>query len=150
MTVTKCNNNPAFTQIGSTFAVLGHRWCIRRYSIGGFHWHPIRLGDVVSSQKGQYRVLDEVPSLRYGWPRHSKSRREFIRLFNHPSTFHNERYVALKICIADADPNHKLEIFNKLSRTPPVPLNVLQLLDHFSLQGPNGGAERPWELHGLC
>ncbi len=52
--------------------------------------------------------------------------------------FYSQRYVALKICIADADPNHELEIFNKLSRTPPVPPNVLQLLDHFSLQGPNG------------
>jgi len=31
---------------------------LRRYSIGGFH--PIRLGDVVSSQKGQYRVLHKL------------------------------------------------------------------------------------------
>ncbi len=31
---------------------------IQRYSMGDFH--PIRLGDVVSSQKGQYRVLHKL------------------------------------------------------------------------------------------
>ena len=31
---------------------------IRGYRMGGFH--PIRLGDVVSSQKGQYRVWHKL------------------------------------------------------------------------------------------
>ncbi len=52
--------------------------------------------------------------------------------------FYRRQYVALKICVADSDPKHELEIFDRVSRTPPVPPNVLQLLDHFSLQGPNG------------
>jgi len=74
--------------------------------------------------------------------------RDTPRTFVSPSTslvthlyciiFYSRRYVALKICIADADPNYELEIFNKLSATPPVPPNVVQLLDNFSLQGPNG------------
>ena len=36
--------------------------------------------------------------------------------------------------MAHADPKHELEIFTRLSGLP----NVLQLQDHFSLQGPNG------------
>ena len=48
--------------------------------------------------------------------------------------FHRQHYVALKICVAHADPKHELEIFTRVSGLP----NVLQLQDHFSLQGPNG------------
>lgn len=52
----------------------------------------------------------------------------------HLLNFYSHQYVALKICVSHADPKHELEIFAWLSGTP----NVLQLRDHFSLQGPNG------------
>jgi serine/threonine-protein kinase SRPK3 len=113
---------------------------IHRYTTGGFH--PICLGDVLSSTKAQYRVLHKLGrgSFSTVWLAEAlQERRESIR---HSSTilimFYRHRYVALKICVAHADPKHELEIFNRLLRTPPAPPNVLQLQDHFSLQGPNG------------
>jgi hypothetical protein len=95
---------------------------------------PLRKASIESCTSS-----DEVPSLQYGWPRHSKNRHESIHL-EHPYILYYilQRSVMSRWICSDADPNHELEIFNKLSRTPPVPPNVLQLLDHFSLQGPNG------------
>lgn len=47
-----------------------------------------------------------------------------------------KRYVALKVCVADADPQHELEIYSRLPRAEGR--HVVELLDSFSLQGPNG------------
>ena len=47
-----------------------------------------------------------------------------------------KRYVALKVCAADADSQHELNIFSHLPHDDSR--NVLRLLDSFSLQGPNG------------
>jgi len=52
------------------------------------------------------------------------------------SHLRRQRYVALKVCAADADSEHELKIFNHLPHDESR--NVLQLLDSFSLQGPNG------------
>ena len=51
------------------------------------------------------------------------------------SHLRRQRYVALKVCAADADSQHELKIFNHL---PHDALNVVRLFDSFSLQGPNG------------
>ena len=51
------------------------------------------------------------------------------------SHLRRQRYVALKVCAADADSQHELKIFNRL---PHDASNVVRLLDSFSLQGPNG------------
>ena len=52
------------------------------------------------------------------------------------SHLRRQRYVALKVCAADADSQHELEIFNHLPHN--ASQNVVRLLDSFSLQGPNG------------
>ena len=51
-----------------------------------------------------------------------------------PRYLRRQQYVALKICIADANSQNDLKIFSQL----PESRNVLQLLDSFSIQGPNG------------
>jgi serine/threonine-protein kinase SRPK3 len=52
------------------------------------------------------------------------------------SHLRRQRYVALKVCAADADSQHELNIFSHLFHDDSR--NVLRLLDSFSLQGPNG------------
>ncbi|KAG6920138.1 hypothetical protein DXG01_004904 [Tephrocybe rancida] len=103
---------------------------VRRYTAGGYH--PIRLGDVLSppsqilgAPSRQYRILHKLGrgAFATAW---------LAEALQSPS----HRFVALKICVADAPPKHELDIFNKLSRVQ-VP-NVIQLLDSFSMQGPNG------------
>ncbi|KZT03714.1 kinase-like protein [Laetiporus sulphureus 93-53] len=105
---------------------------IRRYTAGGFH--PIRLGDVVfpplsssdSSPAKQYHVL------------HKLGRGAFATVWLaevlHAPTQH---YVALKICAAEADAWHELDIYNRISASDEMQ-NVLRLRDSFSLHGPNG------------
>ncbi|KAG6844383.1 hypothetical protein H0H87_007287 [Tephrocybe sp. NHM501043] len=104
---------------------------IKRYTTGGYH--PIRLGDVLSSPVSagsdspsrQYRVL------------HKLGRGSFATVWLAETLrASSQHYVAVKICVADAPPQLELDIFDKLPRekTP----NVVQLLDSFSLAGPNG------------
>ena len=77
---------------------------------------PIHLGDVVFSQKGQYRVL-HCAQARTRHLLYSMAGRDTPRTIMSPSTsllthlyyiYSQRSYVALKICIADADPNHEL------------------------------------------
>ncbi|CAL1714101.1 unnamed protein product [Somion occarium] len=99
---------------------------VRRYTTGGFH--PIRLGDVISSPSGssQYRIL------------HKLGRGAFATVWlaeelRAPS----QRYVALKVCVADADPSHELSIFSRIPQGEETQ-DILRLRDSFSLKGPNG------------
>jgi len=85
-----------------------------------------------------------VPSRQFGWLRLSTSREFgpifYARALLSIATNHSQHYVALKICTADADPEHELNIFRRFSQhesKAPAP-NVLQLRDNFALQGPNG------------
>ena len=80
-----------------------------------------------------------APSQQCGWLRLSANLREStpIIYFCTISSGHSRRYVALKICAADADPTHELNIFSRVSSHESTP-NVLQLRDSFYLQGPNG------------
>ncbi|KZT03694.1 kinase-like protein [Laetiporus sulphureus 93-53] len=105
---------------------------IRRYTTGGFH--PIRLGDVVfpplvnsdSSPARQYRILHKLG--------HSSFATVWLAEALHAPS---QRYVAFKICAAEADPRHELDIFSRIPVGDETQ-NVLRLRDNFSLHGPNG------------
>ncbi|KIY62911.1 kinase-like protein [Cylindrobasidium torrendii FP15055 ss-10] len=95
---------------------------IEHYTSGGFH--PINIGDIFFFARQKYRILHKLGRGAFStvWLARSRS----------------EQFVALKICSADSDPTHEIDIFERLARHPPVPENVVKLLDHFTLQGPNG------------
>ncbi|KZT03713.1 kinase-like protein [Laetiporus sulphureus 93-53] len=105
---------------------------IRRYTAGGFH--PIRLGDVLSpplsnsdlSPARQYRILHKLGHGAFAtvW---------LAEALHAPS----QRYVALKICAAEADSRHELDTYNRIPAGDEMQ-NVLRLRYSFSLQGPNG------------
>ncbi|CAA7261710.1 unnamed protein product [Cyclocybe aegerita] len=109
---------------------------IRRYTTGGFH--PVRLGDVVSSRGTSTAAIADSPSRQYRIL-HKLGHGAFATVWladalHEPS----QRYVALKICAADADSGHELDIFSRLSHHESKAPNVVQLCDSFSIQGPNG------------
>ncbi|KAF8971351.1 kinase-like domain-containing protein [Flammula alnicola] len=100
---------------------------INRYAPGGFH--PVHIGNTFRSDKATYRVLNK---LGHG----SFSTVWLARTVNDGHESSSGRYVALKICVADADPRHELAVHARLPRTHQN--HIIQLLDSFSLQGPNG------------
>lgn len=97
-------------------------FCYRR---GGLH--PIILGDVITADSPgrHYRILHKLGRGAYAtvW---------LAETLHLPS----RRYVALKVCAANADSQHELKIFHHLPRDGLH--NVIRLLDSFSVQGPNG------------
>ncbi|EKM57592.1 uncharacterized protein PHACADRAFT_170828 [Phanerochaete carnosa HHB-10118-sp] len=104
---------------------------VRQYAPGGYH--PVRLGDIMPPQRinsqTQYRILHKLGHGAFAtvW---------LAETLHRSSTSSSTRYVALKICAARADPQHELDVFARLP-TDESP-NVVQLLDGFTLQGPNG------------
>jgi hypothetical protein len=111
---------------------------IERNTSGGFH--PIHLGDVLSSPQAQYRVLHKLGRGAFStvWSAETLQELSVVHPPLHSSTI-SQHYVAIKVCVADADPKHELEVHNRLSRTFPAPSNVLQLqVRDFSSRGPNG------------
>ncbi|KAE9386808.1 kinase-like protein, partial [Gymnopus androsaceus JB14] len=102
---------------------------IECYTLGGFH--PVHLGDVFRSKNAVYRVLHKL-----GWGSFatvwlaSRTLQEEAENPKHPS-----RYVALKICVANSDSDHEIYVHRRL---PSDSLHVANLLDSFSLHGPNG------------
>ncbi|GJE84423.1 kinase-like protein [Phanerochaete sordida] len=103
---------------------------IEHYVPGGFH--PIKLGDILqplSSLSDQvrrrYRIL------------HKLGRGAFATVW-FAETLHrsSQRYVAVKVCMADADTGQEDAIYCRLSRKEGQ--HVMELLDSFTLQGPNG------------
>ncbi|KAF8972136.1 hypothetical protein BDZ97DRAFT_1913376 [Flammula alnicola] len=103
---------------------------MNRCAPGGFH--PVHLGNTFWSDKATYRVLNK---LGHG----SFSTVWLARTINAGYESSSGRYVALKICVADADPSHELAVHARLPCTHQNYQNyVIQLLDSFSLQGPNG------------
>ncbi|KAG6813130.1 hypothetical protein H0H92_013754 [Tricholoma furcatifolium] len=96
---------------------------IKHYTIGGYH--PISLGEVLSSPSCQYRVL------------HKLGRGAFATVWLAESIQGpSYSYVALKICAADVHPKRELDIYKKIP-SEAIP-NIVRLLDSFTLQGPNG------------
>jgi serine/threonine-protein kinase SRPK3 len=50
--------------------------------------------------------------------------------------FGRRRHFALKVCVADADPQRELDVFRRLSSDEGR--HVLRLHDSFTIDGPNG------------
>ncbi|KAE9405998.1 kinase-like protein, partial [Gymnopus androsaceus JB14] len=99
---------------------------IRRYALGGFH--PVHLGDVFRSKNAVYRVLHNL-----GWGSFATvwlASRTLQEKAENPK--HTSRYAALKICVANADSDHELNVHRRL---PSESLHVANLLDIFSLHG---------------
>ena len=102
---------------------------IDRYILGGFH--PVHLGDVFRSKNAVYRVLHKL-----GWGSFATvwlASRTLQEEAENPK--HTSHYAALKICVANADSDHELNVHRRL---PSESLHVANLLDSFSLHGPNG------------
>ncbi|EDR15321.1 uncharacterized protein LACBIDRAFT_301445 [Laccaria bicolor S238N-H82] len=104
---------------------------IRRYTHGGYH--PIQLGEVLStpadtepSNSRKYRILSK---LGYG----AFSTVWLVSAQHHPES---RRYFALKVCVADADPQRELDVFRRLPSDEGR--HVLRLHDSFTIDGPNG------------
>lgn len=101
----------------------------RRYTTGGYH--PVCLGDVLaaSADAKQYRVLHKLG--------HGSFSTVWLATDLHLAA--DPGYVALKVCVARADPAHELAVFSRLA-SPPAghQRRVVELLDSFVLRGPNG------------
>ncbi|KAI0102125.1 kinase-like domain-containing protein [Nemania sp. FL0031] len=98
---------------------------LHRYRPGGYH--PIHLGDKLKS--GRYKILHKV-----GWGGYSTTwaaRDEEL-----------QRYVAVKISVAEVNTNHEADILHLISSSPSHrhrgKEHIVQLLDSFSIEGPNG------------
>ncbi|TGJ80469.1 hypothetical protein E0Z10_g8293 [Xylaria hypoxylon] len=98
---------------------------IDRYRPGGYH--PTRLGDQLKS--GRYKILHKV-----GWGGYSTT--WAARDHEH------QRYVAVKISVAEANKNHETSILRLISSSPSHTHggkeHIVQLLDSFCIEGPNG------------
>ncbi|KAF5671132.1 CMGC SRPK kinase [Fusarium denticulatum] len=97
---------------------------LHRYRPGGYH--PVALGDLLSD--GRYRVLHKL-----GWGSYSTTWAAKDQL--------HDRYVALKITVAEAKRSKEIEILQKLAATPrnhDGSSYVNQMLDSFTVIGPNG------------
>ncbi|KAK7441002.1 hypothetical protein VKT23_016783 [Stygiomarasmius scandens] len=99
---------------------------ISRYVAGGYH--PVKLGDILKSNTVHYRILHKLGrgSFATVW-----LARTLGDTYSSP-----DRLVALKICVADTNADHEIEVH---SRLPPTEgQHVLPILHKFSLHGPNG------------
>ncbi|GAB0136264.1 hypothetical protein EsDP_00004571 [Epichloe bromicola] len=97
---------------------------LHRYQPGGYH--PLALGDFLKN--GRYKILHKL-----GWGSYSTTwaARDQKR----------GRYVAVKITISELGESGELKILralSALSRHDPGWSHVNQMLDHFTLVGPNG------------
>ncbi|KAE9389636.1 hypothetical protein BT96DRAFT_889985 [Gymnopus androsaceus JB14] len=101
---------------------------IERYTLGGFH--PVHLGNVFRSESAVYRVLHKLEWGSFASVWLARTLPEGAEKSQLPS-----RYVALKICAANADSDHEINVHRRL---PSESLHVVNLLDGFSLHGPNG------------
>ncbi|KAE9405996.1 hypothetical protein BT96DRAFT_987968 [Gymnopus androsaceus JB14] len=74
---------------------------LERYTLVGFH--PVHLGDVFSSESAVYRVLQKL-----GWGSFATVWLAMTLQGEAENPQHPSRYVALKICVANADSDHEL------------------------------------------
>ncbi|KAI1425415.1 kinase-like domain-containing protein [Xylaria sp. FL1777] len=98
---------------------------IHRYRPGGYH--PVRLGDQLKS--GRYKILHKV-----GWGGYSTT--WAARDQKH------QKYVAVKISVSEAESTREAGILRLISsltgNTHTGRKHIVQLLDSFSITGPNG------------
>lgn len=102
---------------------------IDRYQAGGYH--PILLGDVF--QDGRYKILHKL-----GWGGFSTVWAARDRK--------NHTYVALKVSVAKLHGNNRegkvlRTLSSQLRSREPGSEHIMQMLDHFHIQGPNGKHE---------
>ncbi|THU98861.1 hypothetical protein K435DRAFT_795367 [Dendrothele bispora CBS 962.96] len=70
---------------------------IDRYAPGGYH--PFRLGDILKSERASYRVLHKLGRGSFSTVWLARTLNDVI----------SSPFVALKIYVADADPQHELK-----------------------------------------
>ncbi|VDB99562.1 unnamed protein product [Peniophora sp. CBMAI 1063] len=104
---------------------------INRYTDGGYC--PVILGDTFQSNTATYRVLHKLGHGAFAtvW---------FAEVLHSDSGPISSRYVALKVCVADADSEHELAVHKRLAQDLDFAEDnyVIQILDHFSKSSPNG------------
>ncbi|GKU06982.1 unnamed protein product [Fusarium langsethiae] len=97
---------------------------LHRYRPGGYH--PLALGDTLKNRR--YKILHKLGWGSYSTTWAAKDQKD-------------DRYVAVKITISEVEESGELKILQALSALPiyhPGSSHVNQLLDHFTLVGPNG------------
>ncbi|KAI0809938.1 kinase-like protein [Xylaria sp. FL0064] len=101
---------------------------ICRYQPGGYH--PVRLGDQLKD--GRYKILHKV-----GWGGYSTIWAVRDR--------QSQRYVAIKISMSETKNSRETGVLRLISSFPndthPGREHIVQLLDNFSIEGPNGRYE---------
>ncbi|KAL6710042.1 hypothetical protein ACN47E_009833 [Coniothyrium glycines] len=101
---------------------------LHRYRVGGYH--PIVLGD--SFKNGRYKVLHKL-----GWGGYSTVWAA--------KDLRNQEYVALKVSVAEVQGKScelkVLRALAELNSGETGSRHVMQLLDHFHIEGPNGQHE---------
>lgn len=103
---------------------------LHRYKSGGYH--PIHLGDCLN--QGRYRILHKLGWGGYSTVWAAKDQKLDI-------------YVAVKISVSEIHHHQMdryLEIMRRITRSSSTHLgagSVVQMLEHFQLQGPNGTHE---------
>ncbi|KAI1130751.1 kinase-like domain-containing protein [Nemania abortiva] len=98
---------------------------LHRYRPGGYH--PIHLGDHLKN--GRYKILHKV-----GWGGYSTTWAARDR--------QRQGYVAVKVFVGEANSNHEVGVLQLISSSPSYihrgKGHIVQLLDSFSIEGPNG------------
>ncbi|CAF3592419.1 unnamed protein product [Fusarium graminearum] len=98
-----------------------------RYEPGGYH--PAELGDILKD--GRYKVLHKL-----GWSSFSTTWAAKDQ--------ENNSYVAVKVKVSEAKDTRELDVLQAISALPkhhPGSSHANQMLDHFTLGGPNGSHE---------
>ncbi|KAM0547814.1 hypothetical protein ACHAPJ_010160 [Fusarium lateritium] len=97
---------------------------LHRYQSGGYH--PLSLGEYLKGDR--YKILHKL-----GWGSYSTTWAAKDKK--------NDQYVAVKIAVADKRHNRELEVLQAVSTLPkhqPGRSHLNNMLDHFTLTGPNG------------
>ncbi|KAF2492953.1 kinase-like protein [Lophium mytilinum] len=101
---------------------------LHRYRVGGYH--PIALGDLFKD--GRYKILHKL-----GWGGYSTVWAA--------KDLRNQEYVALKVSTSEIhDKSRELNVLRTLAGLNSEEIgsrHVMQLLDHFQIEGPNGNHE---------
>ncbi|GKU07610.1 cmgc srpk protein kinase [Fusarium langsethiae] len=98
-----------------------------RYEPGGYH--PLELGETLKD--GRYKILHKL-----GWGGYSTTWAAKDQKTN--------SYVAVKVKVSEANDTRELKVLQALSALPanhPGSSRITKLLDHFTLEGPNGSHE---------
>ncbi|PSR79707.1 hypothetical protein BD289DRAFT_491750, partial [Coniella lustricola] len=97
---------------------------LHRYQLGGYH--PIALGDILHN--GRYKILHKL-----GWGGYSTTWAAKDKV--------TKLHVAVKISVSSAEDCRENEVLRAISSLPsdhPGRFYVNQMLDQFTLTGPNG------------